>query len=216
MWPMAPVTAKKSCIKMTPIVPPAGEMLCAYWGNTVATITARTDMDIIGLKEKKYCSVFARQEISKEKLSALDIVRAFTTGRIGREVFGALTTVSLAREGEEEGNDEVVMAKRKAKYSATTTLSAARAAAMSSGGVCRMSETATKLTAPPICLAHRAAAILLAPFTLDMGTSLKARKVPSMVPRDPIRNARRSCFEDLKTSFRFASRSKRGIAMGMR
>ena len=41
--------------------------------------------------------------------------------------------------------------KRKAKYTAITTLSAASAAATSSGDVCRISETATKLTAPPIC-----------------------------------------------------------------
>ena len=39
---------------------------------------------------------------------------------------------------------------KNAKYTAITTLSAANAAATNSGGVRKISETATKFTAPPI------------------------------------------------------------------
>jgi hypothetical protein len=43
-----------------------------------------------------------------------------------------------------------VIANKNAKYNATMTLSAARAAVTRSGGILRISATATKFTAPPI------------------------------------------------------------------
>ena len=64
---------------------------------------------------------------------------------------GALGAVAVAVAANSSSLLGLHREKRKAKYTAITTLSAARAAATSSGDVCKMSETATKLTAPPIC-----------------------------------------------------------------
>ena len=97
---------------------------------------------------------------------------------------------------------------------ATIKLSAASAAATKPESIFIMSATATKLTAPPICRAHNAAAIFSAPTNPFIGTAIQAISVPNIVPKEPIINARNNLPVTAKHFFKSASNSNKGIANG--
>ena len=110
------------------------------------------------------------------------------------------------------------MENKSAKYKAMTTLSAAIAAVILLPLTSKVSATATKFTAPPICLAASALAIFHPSlFPNDVkGMKGKTLSVPAIVENAPIIKAIKSVPVSAKTRRRSESKRSRGTASGTR
>mmetsp|Transcript_2302 Transcript_2302/g.4941 ORF Transcript_2302/g.4941 Transcript_2302/m.4941 type:complete len:263 (-) Transcript_2302:602-1390(-) len=228
--PAAPEQAKNIWTKITPRAVPVSLRRAKNFGNSVADTTVKADIkgredvptgsqalvknapavtneDAIDMEIAREGSVMVDGDLSSSTASS-DIVDCCSSASPLSLSSPFATTVPPS--------PALAIQNKKAKYIATTTLSAAMAAATASPLMLSVSATATKLMAPPMCLAANAHATRQ-PTSVPMffsGMIGKATSVATTVAKAPTPKAARRVPVSLMTRLRSESKSSRGTASG--